>query len=458
MIVTRVSNLRPRRLPLVAAVFCHKTATVLNVAGLAVAGNGALRSAREPATSITPKIHLTMRTQATLACLTLALFSPRLEAQTRKVYVLAGQSNIANLANIGPDLSVGCQNLSVPAPNVRYWQPGGTGLVPLGTDAVQPLFEFGQQLASADPNSPIDILMIAQSGSALLWSNALQLAPIYPGVHGAWIDASWWGNPVTLVHQNAQALMQLQMTGTDELHIVWSQGESDALGPVSTPSLTYSNHAQLVFAGFGFYAGRSQYTVHLVSLGGLYEPNDFNDTPVNQIRDAYRIMWQTPLGLIGPPPTIHVAANHYDLPHGDTVHLSQCGYFELARRIADGIAFPIAQPRATGSLQFSHPSGPSGPTDIAVKTNVTLAARPMGTAGQEFFEVRLLNPPTVLAPSQFQVGVLNGVLTVRVFASGATAGNVSIRYVAGRGDPVWQTAPAFGTGVPGRVLEPFVLQ
>lgn len=391
---------------------------------------------------------------AALALLTVAASAQSDDAAPRRVFVLAGQSNTFELRSL---VGTGCASPGTTQPNVSYAEatsttglPGPWSLTPIPLASVvanaHPMLTLGNRLGAAFPNEQVELVMIAQSGSALLWRNFLH-AP--SAVNGGWVDEGNPGNPLSWMILMAPVMNALALTSNDSLHFVWGQGESDALPGMTTTTAEYMGWAQIVFAVLAANAGKSQYDVHLVTLGAVYTPL-VNGADWNRIRDAFFGMPSNILPLPGIQATIRPAAHHYDLEHRDVVHLTACESVALASRIADGILTPSALP-----LRSAAAPSVVGGTDIVIPTTVALAPMSFGQDTNKFFEVSVGS--AILSPGDFEVGTSGASLIVRVTAGGVTATNFSVRYVAGTGDALdWQTMPTPVDAVLGLSLEPFI--
>jgi hypothetical protein len=371
----------------------------------------------------------------------------------RVVYVLAGQSNIEYLTTGSIPPTPTCGHSGALHPQVTYFQPGvsSSGLTavaftPAPHVAVRTL---GEALGAHHAGRPVEIVQIAQSGSALLASNFVGFMATYPALNGAWVDETNLFQPLAWANLLAPVLASRGLGAADELHIVWGQGESDFLAGMNTSEDVYSFWAQVVFAQLAFAAGKTTYVVHLVTPGALYS-SAWPGPSLDRLRDAYFHMPSNVIVFGGFQPTIQTAAHHYDLEHADAPHLSHCGYVELAGRIAAGIAAPASLARVSGATSVS------GGVDISIATSGALATAAFGQASNKFFEVRVGG--AVLAPSDFEVAAGAAGLTVRVPAGGVTASNFSVRHVAGSGYTLdWATMPTFVDAASGLPLEPFVL-
>ncbi len=386
-----------------------------------------------------------------VAFLSLAATSP---AQAgRVVYVLAGQSNIEFLTTGSIPPTPTCGHTGALNPLVTYFQPGAS---PAGLTAVAftpaphvAVRTLGEALGAHHAGRPVEIVQIAQSGSALLASNYLGFVSTYPTLNLAWVDETNIFQPFAWANVLAPVLASRGLGAADELHIVWSQGESDFLAGMNTSEDQYSFWAQVVFAQLAFAAGKSSYVVHLVTPGALYS-SVWPGPSLDRLRDAYFHMPSNVIVFGSFQPTIHTVAHHYDLEHSDAPHLSHCGYVELAGRIAAGIAAPASLARVSGATSVS------GGTDISISTAGALATAAFGQASNKFFEVRVRG--LTLSPSDFEVAAGAAGLTVRVPAGGVTATNFSVRHVAGSGYTLdWATMPTFVDAASGLPLEPFVL-
>jgi hypothetical protein len=247
----------------------------------------------------------------------------------------------------------------------------------------------------------------------------------------------------------APVMGALALTANDSLHIVWGQGESDVLPNQNTTTQEYMGWAQIVFAVLAASAGKSDYEVHLVTLGAIYDPGVIG-ADMNRVRDAFFGMPSNILPLPGMQATIRPAAHHYDLEHRDLFHVTPCESVALASRIADGILTP-------GALPLRSSAAPTlvGTTDIVIQTTVALAPVPFGQGSNKFFEVSVGGAS--LSPSDFEIATAGAALIVRVPAGGLTPTNFSVRHVAGSGDALdWQTMPTLVDAVLGLPLEPFV--
>lgn len=392
----------------------------------------------------------------------------------RIVYLLAGQSNIARLASSTP----GCGAAGAVRSNVTYFRelahPLGNGTFvlspgvplplgpgPTGPVVLDPIFELGTRLGLQRPNDQIEIVMVAQSGSALLLVN--QVPPFE-----FWVNSASWFDTTGLTFRMNPLLTSLG--GASEFHIVWGQGETDALVGSSVSgnlSFEYEILAQFVFGMLALQAGHTTYSVHLVTIGAI-ESAAQSDKLVDHVRDAHANMQRAPLVVPPHVPSIEYAAHHYDLAHDllapgvfDPHHLSPCSYVTLARRIADGISFPAAQARVTGT-GLGVPSG----NTITIPVNVPLAT--YAATDSLLFEVIRNSAPapvgmafaTILAtPTSPPAVTVTFPTTVTVLSSDT----ISVRYVAGSGfADKWATTTvpivaAPSPGVPARLLAPFFL-
>lgn len=215
--------------------------------------------------------------RAAVRLVALALLAAAAQAQTpRRVFVLAGQSNTFELRSL---VGTGCASPGTTQTNVSYAEatsttglPGPWSLSPIAITSVvanaHPMLTLGNRLGAAFPNEQVELVMIAQSGSALLWRNFVTTS----GVNGAWVDQASPGNSLTWMNLMAPVLNALALGANDSLHIVWGQGESDALPGQTTTTAEYMGWAQIVFAVLAANAGKSTYEVHLVTLGAVYTP------------------------------------------------------------------------------------------------------------------------------------------------------------------------------------------
>lgn len=366
------------------------------------------------------------------------------------MFLLAGQSNIEYMALKNP---TGCST-GGPRANVSYFLAAGAqgGTTPFQLVgpfpfATTPLMELGDLLGQAFPQDNVEIVMAARSGSSLLLRNQI---PTFE----SWIDLSYFANPAMLMNRILPALGPL--VGADELHIVWGQGESDCLSlhPQPVTTFEYWQWAQGLFAWLATNAGFVKYSVHLVTPGAIETaPPGQTDADADQLRDAYFLMERIPLVLPGLSPTIASVAHHYDIKHDapngvpDIYHLSDCGYTELARRIARGITAADSLPKLSGA------SSVPNATDVVLDVTAPLVTFPIGTSFVNFFAVSVNGTPV----SNFQVGTVGQKLTVRIPAGGLTSTTpITIRYVAGSGFGDQWAAGGIGTPA-GDALEPFLL-
>jgi len=376
-----------------------------------------------------------LRVVALLLCCVgvLAAQSPR-----RLVYVLAGQSNIEKLEISDPS----APSLS-PRSNVVYrlqYTFAAQAAAP-----TTPMMVLGDRLGAAHPADNVEVVMLAESGSALLLQN------IFPPF-GFWMDPSSWGNGAAFMNTVVPLLGSVLQNGTpiDEFHLVWGQGETDILQPV-VPGITqaqYEYYAQLLFGWIAFVAGGTQtYEVHLVTPGAI-EAGWQQPAPADALRDAYFDMERNPMPT---PPgwsaRIASVAHHYDLKHAvsggqlDPHHLSPTCYVMLAGRIADGIIAPAGMPKISGVLTVSG-------TDATVSTSAQLTPVALGTSFNNYFAVSDNSGQPVV----FQVLVQANSVTVR--ASTSFVPPVHVRYVAGSGfNGNWTSGPIVSTT--GSPLEPF---
>ncbi|MCK6445605.1 MAG: hypothetical protein L6Q99_04370 [Planctomycetes bacterium] len=366
------------------------------------------------------------------------------DATGRVVYVLAGQSNMAELWTL---TGTTCGQTATLPSNLTFWEPTFTPTLHAVTTvpaATTPVRTLGEQLALAHAPRQVDILMVAQSGSSLLRRNA----PFTSG-SGSWINEAVPTDITAWAHFGGYVASTLNLNAADELHIVWGQGESDCINGQTTTVAEYSFWSQFVFAVFAAYTNKLTYDVHLVTVGALYDPNWSNGV-VNNIRDAFFEMPSNVIVFPGFLPTIRTAAHHYDLDRRtDGVHLTHCASVELADRIADGILQPLQLPRGTGTTSVSS-------TDIKIATNVNLVTVPLGQASNKFFEVTVGG--TTLSPSDFEISASGSSLTIHVPTGGVTPTNFTVRHVAGPGIGLdWATMPTFTDTVLFAPLEPFHL-
>lgn len=382
---------------------------------------------------------------ASVSGATAALAQSGDDAMGRVVYVLAGQSNIAELWTLtGPT----CGQTSTLPSNLTFWEPALTPTLHATTTVPAPSTPartLGERLALFHAPRPVDVLMVAQGASALLKRNTT-----FTGVNGCWVNET---NPTDIaawMHFGGFVASTLNLTAADDLHIVWGQGESDCINGQTTTEAEYSLWSQVVFAVFAAYTQKSAYDVHLVTVGALYDPN-WSTGVVDRIRDAYFEMPANLVAFPGYQPTIQPAAHHYDLERRvDGVHLTHCASVELADRIADGIIQPLQLPRVTGTTSVS------GGTDITINTNVNLVTVPASQASNKFFEVTV--GATTLSPSEFEVSASGSALVIHVPGGGVTATNFTVRHVAGPGVGLdWATMPTFTDTVLLAPLEPFHL-
>src|SRR5262245_17525896 len=116
-----------------------------------------------------------LRVVALLVCCVGSLAAQSL----RRVFVLAGQSNISNLLNLN-SLGAG----SAPS-NVHFWVSGFTGEIAPSTSFPTAVVTLGARLGAAFPQDRVDVAMIAVSGSALLKRNNTNNS-------GYWVDPNNW--------------------------------------------------------------------------------------------------------------------------------------------------------------------------------------------------------------------------------------------------------------------------
>lgn len=357
-----------------------------------------------------------------------------------RAYLLAGQSNIDNLGAAAP----GCGPATPTAPNVTFL---------MAPPIAEPLLELGNLLGQNQPQDTILVGKISVWGSALLQVNDAGCR--------WWINSANWTDPGSIVMTLLPGLVQLPPV--DELHIVWGQGETDALigrSTIGNLTLEYEALAQVVFAQLAGLSGHPNCSIHLVTIGAVESPLQSADL-VNMVRLAHFEMQRSP--LFPATQTIGYAGHHYDLPHAvlptgiDPHHLAPCSYVQLGKRIADGLLFPNAQPQVLGATLAT----PTGNT-IRIPVNVPLA--PYASIGSTLFEVT------------HQGGVVQNVSIAAVTSPGTNAidvtlpssislqasDRVTVRYVAGSGFqgkwasttlPVVAAAPGFA----GRPLAPFFL-
>lgn len=382
--------------------------------------------------------------------------------QQRVVYVLTGQSNTDLLGTTilagnpcawsGPSPANVTYHLTFASAPTAQWPKGQqqlSGDYSWAVAAFQPPLQvLGSRLALQQPSAQIQIVHAAWSGSALLWRNRQPNGE-------AWVDPVTPGNTSTLGRRLETVMQQLALGAQDELHFVWGQGESDCFLGATTQEGEYSDWVRLLFGWLAQAAGKTKYSVHLVTLGGMYDAS-LPPTTTNALRDAFFRLPDNPLTLPGQAASYAPVAHHYDMAHpvGDAYHLTPCGYRALADRIADGILQPGLVPRVLDAGMSVAPNG----FDIVVQTSTPLAAVGAGPGPTTFFSLAVNGVP--VAPAGFQVSTSGADLIVRYLAGGLTSSTpIELRHVPGTGwGTTWQTTVPIQGAALALPLEPFVLR
>ncbi|MCC7012616.1 MAG: hypothetical protein IT454_08655 [Planctomycetes bacterium] len=381
--------------------------------------------------------------------------SARAQSQ-RFAYVLAGQSNIERLASV---TSIGCGSFGNHQTNVTYsaavatpaspgWPAGRFTriVIPASTVAAWSpgAYLLGNILGAHHGIQPVEVCMIARSGSSLLFRNR-------PAGFEAWVDERAPSNPLALVRRMEPALAQLGLGAQDELHIVWGQGESDALSAQPTAVDEYSAWAHMTFAWLALAAGKPAYAVHVVTVGAM-NSTLVPDAHANAIRDALRTLPNSAFALPGLQPSISVAAHHYDLSHADPVHLDACGSFALAGRIAQGILTPSALPRVISTAPTV-----LNASEMTFTTNVPLVPIASSQSSNSLFEIFV--DGLEIQPNDFKLDVTGTTILLRVSSADlSTATEISVRYVPGSGlGRNWDVTPPIQSAALQLPLEPFAL-
>jgi hypothetical protein len=371
----------------------------------------------------------------------------------RHAYLFAGQSNIARLNDPAP----GCGQ-ALPANNVTLHNAQATppvvGFCPVPAAPSEPLRHIMRELGDLHAPDAVDIILVAIESSALVEHNR------QPGSE-AWIDSVLPLNPTTMIHKLGASdpifgpLLSLpsvfsMLQAADHLHVVWCQGETDCYPGSTISAPEYWLWAQLMFASIALQTGHASYDVHLVTLGSIDAPQQDHGL-ANEVRDGLFAIGHFPLGLTGVQPSITTVAHCFDLPHAnnDAYHLTPCGYYTLAQRIADGIRYPALLPRVTGA-----PLLVIADQYLAIETNVPLATTAMDTVRNRFFDVFVNGQST----TSFATQAYGSFLWVHIPAGGLSAAQtIHVRHVAGSGH-----GRNWGVGVPphgapggSRPLEPF---
>lgn len=346
----------------------------------------------------------------TLGLLLLATAS--LPAQ-RVVYLLAGQSNIANL-------NLGAPDASLTRANVTYFDFGH----PLGSPtAAAPTMEIGHQLGQLHSGWQVDVVQIAVSGSALLKQNNAGF--------GYWLPAA---DPMSILSGYQPILSN--WPSTQLLRIVWSQGETDMLHGISQDE--YAGNVQLVFGALSGFFPTVPVEVYLAVPGAL-DPTPcaaVQNQAADSVRDAYNWLHDQAT----PPFPTRIVAHHYDLPHAvakcnnvyvPDVHLSFDGYLEFGHRIGYGIVNPSSYFDVTGST-FSASTIDLTLSDVAVAPPATANNMFVTsiTSGSTVTQV-LPTSATLLSPTVLRLAYTGvNFLTVQ---------HIEVRYVAGAGvAATWQ--------------------
>ncbi len=373
--------------------------------------------------------------------------------EKRFAYLLAGQSNTRKLTDAAP----GCGN-PTPGANVSFYTALATspivGFCAFPPPPSEPIQYLMQALGQLHAPHHVDVVLVGLDSSALLERNIL------PGSQ-AWVDSLAPSNAATLIHTLPHpdpfgALLSLPsvtslLRGTVELHIVWCHGETDCYPGATITAAEYWLWAQLVFAAIAAESGHTNYHVHLVTLGSIESPLQ-DSSLANQVRDAFFEIDHSPLMVPWPQASITTVAHYYDLPHmpNDAYHLTPCGYFTLAQRIADGIQNPGLLPKVTDG-----PLVVISDRDLQIDTTVPLAPNGMDATRNHFFDVLVNGQPITNFATQAQ----GSRLLIHVSTGGLlSAQAISVRHVPGSGHGRnWASGvPPHGTSGGLRPLEPFV--
>jgi len=230
-----------------------------------------------------------------------------------RIFILAGQSNISRL-------SIGERDSSLELSNVKYFDIDTKD----GQEyAAEPLMTFGHALGEAFPDDTIKIVQWAVEGSALRQE--------YSQVGGLQFPY-WIGDDFNLRKLIKDEIKDYNFEA-DEINIVWSQGETDAIFGCPLNLYVYSLLWLLTTMG-KMINPKLKVNAYLMPIGVNNLPaQDINAW--NTIKAAYAVLD----GITTEYLETRIAAQHDDLPLIDAYHHDLEGYIEIGRRLAQGIKF-----------------------------------------------------------------------------------------------------------------------
>ncbi|GEM_PF-3269367 len=341
--------------------------------------------------------------------------TPAAERPRRRVFLLAGQSNLAYL-DLGPKGPAGLRRK-----NVTYL----TLHQGAGPDAPRPLMEIGARLGDAHPKDHCYLLDFAVPGSALFRAFArLGRRPV-----------PWWvGGGGSILERVRKALPWLPRLQPESLTILWSQGETDMLHGVGPA--TYRDGALLVFDAIRkHWFGLRKARVLLIPPGTIDSRHQVGRL-AQGVRDAYVLLD----GFSGAGLDVRLLCTHHDLPMTDAYHHSYQGYLEFARRIGDALTRgPLTLPRLAafeaGAVRLRAPAGASFTGFGGIETLFFLDS----DEGLIPCRPRLLGSDLLLLPHR----------------PPPAKGHLVLRYLPGSGYPgLWRRR---GLAQGGRMLPPFAI-
>ena len=195
---------------------------------------------------------------------------------------------------------------------------------------------FADDVATLTGATSVTTLNTASGGSA-----SDQLSQNTPSGQNYWYDLID-GLPGPLL---VDAVADIKATGLPVTGIIWSQGEQDASSIVgeTTVQITpdhYIDATQAIFDYFRAELGDADLPIYIQQLGATTRNYQYG---YDEIRAAQ-------IEIADADPDVHIAAVTYDLPLGDTVHLSASGYQTAAQRLAQFVAEDLGSASAT----FAH--------------------------------------------------------------------------------------------------------
>ena len=217
----------------------------------------------------------------------------------------------------------------------------------------------GAGVFSADVKTLTGATSVTTLNTAVGGSASDQLAQNSLSEQKYWFDVND-GLPGPLL---VDAVADIKATGLPVTGIIWSQGEQDAASIVGETAVQitasqYVSATEAIFAYFRAQLGDPDLPIYIQQLGATTRSWQYG---FDEIRAAQ-------VQIANGDPDVHIAAVTYDLPLGDTVHLSASGYQTAAHRLAQFVAEDLGAAAAT----FAH--GPrmtsaalaSGDTQIVV--------------------------------------------------------------------------------------------